>query len=411
MDYEPGGRAYQRLIIALAACGVATFAQMYSPQGLLPTIASSFEVSKARAAIVISISTGGLAASALLWSLIGDRLGRPKALKVSLVISSILGLLMPLMPTFQLVLVVRLLEGLMMGAVPTLALAYLTEQLLERHAMVAVGIYVSGNTIGGLAGRLIAAPVGDLFGWRIGVGSVAVICVIATAVFIATVPEPHRPLISSGTVREVLTNCGRHLRSPAMLTLFSVGFLMFGSFVAVYNYLGFRLQAPPFNLPTRLASMLFIVYLTGSVSSRYSGRLALRWGRRRTLLAGIATTVVGILITLVPNIWAILTGLAILTGGYFLTQGIAAGWVGARAVQGRSQATSLYNMAYYAGSAVIGWAAGYAFMPWGWPGLVGCLLGLCTLATVLLVTNRGLAVPDPGRPSMVVPDSSGRGRP
>ena len=36
-----------------------------------------------------------------------------------------------------------------------------------------------------------------------------------------------------------------------------------GGFVAVYNYLGFRLSGEPFSLPATLISLIFLAYLSG----------------------------------------------------------------------------------------------------------------------------------------------------
>ena len=44
-----------------------------------------------------------------------------------------------------------------------------------------------------------------------------------------------------------------------------------GGFVAVYNYLGFRLSGEPFSLPATLISLIFLAYLSGTVTSRWAG--------------------------------------------------------------------------------------------------------------------------------------------
>ena len=70
-----------------------------------------------------------------------------------------------------------------------------------------------------------------------------------------------------------------------------------GGFVALDNYLGFRLFAAPFNLPQTLISLLFLAYLAGTWSSAQAGVLAARFGRRPVLLSAIAGMVAGVLLT------------------------------------------------------------------------------------------------------------------
>ncbi|MNI60381.1 Inner membrane transport protein YnfM [compost metagenome] len=162
-----------------------------------------------------------------------------------------------------------------------------------------------------------------------------------------------------------------------------------GGFVAVYNYLGFRLHAEPFGLPATVVSLIFLAYLSGTVSSRWAAGLTAKFGRRNVLLAGIAIMSAGLAMTLVENLTATLAGLVIFTGGFFAAHSVGSGWTGAIATTGRAQAASLYNLSYYLGSSVIGWAGGLAFQAFGWPALALSVIALSiTTAAVTLIVHR-----------------------
>nr|MDT0526677.1 MFS transporter [Streptomyces sp. DSM 41633] len=132
-------------------------------------------------------------------------------------------------------------------------------------------------------------------------------------------------------------------------------------FVAMYNFLGFRLMAAPFNLPQTVVSLVFLAYLAGTWASARAGAESTRIGRKTVLLGSIATMVAGVAITLAGNVVVVLIGLVIATAGFFGAHAIASGWVGAAAGDGKAQASSLYNLFYYAGSSLIGWVGGLAF--------------------------------------------------
>ena len=75
---------------------------------------------------------------------------------------------------------------------------------------------------------------------------------------------------------------------------------MMGSLVCTYNYIGFRLAAPPFSLSQTTIGFVFALYLVGAASSALMGELAGRLGRRRVIwiaamieLAGVAVTAAG----------------------------------------------------------------------------------------------------------------------
>ncbi|MUL62903.1 MFS transporter [Mycobacterium sp. CBMA 234] len=382
-----GSADYRRLLGALFCAGVATFAQLYSPQALLPLIARDLNTGAAASALLVSTSTIGLALGVIGWSTLADRIGRVRAMSYSVCVATGLGLLVPFAPTFQLLLSGRFLEGLALGGVPAIAVAYLTEEIEEGHAARAAGTYVAGTTIGGLLGRLVAAPVAEFTDWRWGMFAVGLLCSAATLGFMRLAPEP-RGFVPADDAAEgsLWQRLSANLRNPAQLVLYLQGFLLMGGFVAMYNFLGFRLSAAPFGLPQTVVSLVFVAYLAGTWASAWAGAAASRYGRRPVLLGGVAVMIVGVAITLSDNLIAILAGLLIATAGFFAAHAIASGWTGRMAVVGKAQASSLYNLAYYAGSSVIGWFGGMAFDAAGWPAVATTILILEVIAGLVAAT-------------------------
>ncbi|HET7666968.1 MAG TPA: MFS transporter [Mycobacterium sp.] len=379
-----GSAAYGRLLAALFCAGVATFAQLYSPQAVLPLISADLGVGAAGAALMISASTVGLAIGVIPWSTLADRIGRVKAISISVTGATTVGLLVPFAPTFQLLLAGRFLEGLIVGGVPAIAVAYLTEEIDPGHAARAAGTFVAGTTIGGLIGRLMASPVAEIAGWRVGVFSVAVLCGLAALSFVKLAPQPRgfTPSNRSGAKSEgsLAYRLFANLRSPRQLTLFAQAFLLMGGFVALYNYLGFRLSGAPFHLPPFAVSLVFLAYLAGTWASSRAGAEASRFGRKWVLLVSVAVMIAGVAITLSDNVIAVLVGLVIATAGFFGAHSIAAGWTGRSAPVGKAQASSLYNLFYYGGSSVIGWFGGVAFDGYGWTAVAVTIMVLAVIA-------------------------------
>ncbi|MEZ2388864.1 MFS transporter [bacterium RCC_150] len=390
-----GSAAYRRILAGLALAGVATFAQLYSTQAVLPLMANELRISAAEAALTISLATVGLAATVLPWSFVADKIGRVRAMAIGIAGATVLGLLVPFAPTFPLILALRALEGMALGGIPAIAMAYLNEEVNKVHAALAAGSYVAGTTLGGLAGRLLAGPVGELWGWRAASLAVSILATISAAVFLALVPAPRRFTPSpSGGFRGAMKTLAGHSSNPRLLALYVQAFLLMGGFVAVYNYLGFRLHAEPFGLPASLVSLLFLAYLSGTVSSRWGAGLSMRFGRRTVLLAGIAIMTAGLALTLWDNIAAILVGLVVFTGGFFAAHSIGSGWTGIIATSGRAQAASLYNLSYYLGSSIIGWAGGLAFQAFGWPALAMAIIALgCTTAVIAAAVHSSPSLP------------------
>ena len=107
-----------------------------------------------------------------------------------------------------------------------------------------------------------------------------------------------------------------------------------------------------------------------------------RFGRLPVLLASIGLMAAGLAVTLADFLPAIVVGLLVFTAGFFAAHSVASGWIPLLGVGGRAQAASLYNLAYYSGSSLFGWAIGLAFnaaIGRGWCLAVGSLLVLAAL--------------------------------
>jgi predicted MFS family arabinose efflux permease len=377
--------------------GVATFAQLYSFQPLLPALTQTFGVTASGAALTVSAATLGLAASVIPWSSFADAVGRVPAMRVSVVAATALGLAALLSPRFELVVAFRLLEGCALGGVPAIAMAYVNEEVHRDHAARASATYVAGTSIGGLLGREVSGPVAHLTGqWNVGVGATLALCVAAAVGFTVLVPPargftPHRARAGDFVPRgRLLARVAANLRARGPRLLFIHAFLLMGCFVAMYNYLGFHLEAAPYLLPPTVVDVLFLAYLVGTVGSYLTGGLTERFGRRAVYLSCLGLFLAGAALTLCGPLWAVVLGLLALTAGFFGAHAVAQGWAVALAPEGKAQASSLYNLFYYAGSSALGWLGGWALHAFGWPGVAGMvLLGV----GAVLVTAAGRRLP------------------
>ena len=387
VGHSRGSAEYRRLLAALFCAGIATFAQLYSPQAVLPLISSNLHVGASTAALTISASTIGLAFGVIPWSVLADRIGRVRAITLSVTVAAVVGLLVPFAPTYELLLAGRFVEGLLIGGVPAIAIAYLTEEVDPTHAARAAGTFVAGTTIGGLLGRIVSSPVAEVAGWRMGVFTVAAVCCVAAFGFVKLAPQPlgFTPSKEAGANPEggLVHRLTANLRSPRQLALFAQGFLLMGGFVAMYNFLGFRLMGAPFHLSPFVVSLVFVAYLAGTWASARAGAEATRFGRKRVLLVSAAIMAAGVAITLAGNLFVVLAGLLIATAGFFGAHSIASGWTGRSAPVGKAQASSLYNLFYYGGSSVFGWFGGVAYDGHGWGAVALTIIALVVIAAAL----------------------------
>lgn len=395
----PGSAGYRRVMAAVFAAGMATFVLLYDTQALLPQLRTQFAVSPSTATLTMSLATAGLAAALLVAGPASERFGRTTLILGSVWAAGLIALLCPLAPSWHALLGLRLLEGIALAGLPAVATAYLREELHPTAQARAAGLYIGGTAIGGMASRLLTAPVAEAHGWRWAMAAAALFAMAcAVVVSIALPPSQHFRRRARGELHLVAMSRAA-LADPALRALYLLGACAVGTLVAVYNALGFRLTSGPHHLGLGAVSLVYLVYVFGTASSVVSGRLADRFGRRAILPSGCALAVTGILLTLLPWLPAIVVGLAALTAGFFVVHGLASGWVATRAHlvgASASQAAAFYLCSYYLGSSVFGNLGSTAWAAAGWPGVSALALGLMLVVAGLTRTLRrtpALALP------------------
>lgn len=377
-----GTAAYRRATLALFCAGFATFALLYCVQPLLPLLAQHFSVSAAGSSLALSLTTLSLAVCLLVSGALAESWGRKPVMVAALGLASLLGIACALVDSWDHLLWLRALLGLALSGLPALAMAYVGEEFDPEALPAAMGLYIGGTALGGLLGRLLAGLLSDLGGWPLALAGIAGMGLLALGLFVWLLPPSRHFTAQSLSLRGLLGNFAMHLGNGELRRLFLLAFLLMGGFVALFNYVGFRLAATPFNLSSSLIGLLFTVYLLGIVSAGWAGRLVPRLGARQVMLGGIAIMLLGVALCATPWLSAAVAGLALFTLGFFAAHAVASGQVGQRASGAKAQASALYLCAYYLGSSVIGYAAGYIWEHAGWLPMLAVLAALFMAAGI-----------------------------
>jgi YNFM family putative membrane transporter len=382
---KKGTSAFRKTNIALVAAGFSTFANLYCVQPLLPEFSKEFHISPATSSLALSLTTVTLAISMLLVGSLSESWGRKPVMTFSMAAVSVLAVLTAFMPNFHFLLVARILQGVVFAGLPAIAMAYLGEEIDPSSLGVAMGLYISGNTFGGLGGRVIVGMISDYFNWRVAIASIGLLSVIASLIFWFTLPASRNFQPRKLELGKLMKSLVSHLKDPGLLCLYGIGFLLMGGFVTLYNYIGFQLTAPPYSLSQTLVGWIFVIYLVGTFSSTWFGSLADKYGRRTMLLIAIFIMLIGAVITLNAFLLIKILGIAIFTFGFFGGHSIASSWVGRRVTHDKAQASSLYLFFYYVGSSIGGTAGGVFWTNFGWVGVISMIIGFLALSLVLSV--------------------------
>ncbi|MEV7612360.1 MFS transporter [Streptomyces sp. NPDC089799] len=387
---SPGTSGYRRMSLALFAAGLAVFVLLYSTQALLPAISADFGVTAGQASWTVSAATGALALCVLPLSALSERFGRTRMMLCSMAVAVAVGLLVPFAPNLEWMVALRAVQGAAIAGVPASAMAYLAEEVRPKALVGAIGLFVAGNSIGGMSGRLVTGWAAQMWGWRAALLTVGLLALGCAAVFAALLPRARFFRPASLDPRAVGRTVAGHLRDPLLLRLYGIGALFMTVFGAVYTVIGYRLTEEPFSLGQGAVGSVFLIYLVGTAASAAAGQLVARLGRRGALYLAVTTTALGLLASLSESLGLILLGLVLITAGFFAGHAVASSSVSRTAKTGRAQASALYQSAYYLGSSAGGTLGALAWHSGGWPATVG--LALAAVLGVVSITVYGSRV-------------------
>ena len=380
-----GTPQFIRVTLALFSAGLATFALLYCVQPILPVLSHDFGVSPATSSLSLSLSTGLMAIGLLFTGPVSDAVGRKSVMVVALLLAAGCTLVCSFMQSWDAILVMRALIGLSLSGVAAVAMTYLSEEIHPSVVAFSMGLYISGNSIGGMSGRLVSGVLTDFFSWRIAIAVVGLFALAAAIMFWRILPPSRHFRASSLKPRKLLINFKLHWRDSGLPLLFVEGFLLMGSFVTMFNYIGYRLLGTPYNMSQAIVGILSVVYLMGTYSSPKAGVLTGVYGRGPVLIGAIIIMLAGILLTAFSPVWLIFIGMILVTGGFFAAHSVASGWIGRRARRAKGQASSLYLFCYYAGSSVAGTLGGFFWHAYGWNGIT-------VFISLMLVVGVGVGV-------------------
>lgn len=381
-----GTPGYQRIVVALAAGGLANFALMYFVQPLLPMLASHYGVSAAESAHALSVTTLTMIVGVLAAGPLADRFGRVAVMRWSLIASGVLGLLCAAAPSWAMLVTLRGLLGLSLAGFPGAALAYLREEIASGSHGRANATYIAGTAVGGAVGRLLPIPLAALGGWPLAAGLFSVLTMAAGVLLASLLPATggfsRRPL----QLRRVLFGTLAATRDPVVALICIAGFAAMGSFVGTYNAVAFELQAPPYALGTA-AALVYLAYPIGIAGPGLAQWLSGRIGRGPATTAGAGLLVAGVVVISLPSLAAVVAGLGLITFAFLGMHALLSGWVVDRAHRrgrGTAQASGAYLGTYYLGSTLAGAVATWLWQAGGWTGVAWLGISLAAWSAVIV---------------------------
>jgi MFS transporter, YNFM family, putative membrane transport protein len=286
----------------------------------------------------------------------------------------------------------RVVQGLCMSTAFALTLSYLAEHCSMGAAAGAFAAYVTGNVASNLFGRLMSAALADhlglagnfviFAGLNLAGAVVAALALARAAPMAATTMQP-------GTAWSTLLG---HWQQRALRVSFAIGFLILFAFIGVFTYVNFVLARPPIALSAMSLGLVYFVFLPSLFTTPLAGRAIARFGLQRSFRVSLAVAGLGLPLLLLPQVAAVIAGLACVGAGTFFAQATATGFVGRAASTDPGSASGMYLASYFFGGLAGAAVVGQLFQHAGWPAAVAAVGAALALAAWL---SRHLTVRAP----------------
>ena len=360
----------RNFLIGLAA--FLTLVDLFATQAILPALAQAYGVSPAAMGLAVNASTLGMAVGALAVAFFSRCIDRRLGIAASLALLAIPTALLAFAPGLPVFAALRVLQGLCMATAFALTLSYLAEQCSAADSAGAFAAYISGNVASNLVGRLMAAAIVD----HLGVASNFLVFAglnVAGALLAWFWLGNAAPAPLPANARSPFALWAAHFRNPALRASFAIGFLILFAFIGTFTYVNFVLVRPPLGLGMMAVGFVYFVFVPSIVATPLAGRAVARFGTRPAFWSALAVAAAGLPLLVLPDVPAVLAGLAMVGAGTFFAQATATGFVGRAGTADRGSASGIYLASYFSGGLAGTAVLGAAFEHFGW---TACVAGI-----------------------------------
>ncbi|MEV8440481.1 MFS transporter [Actinosynnema sp. NPDC051121] len=386
------GKGGGAAMVALALGGFGIGTTEFATMGLLPQMASTFDISIPTAGHAISLYALGVVVGAPLIAGLAAKLPR-KGLLIGLTLALAFGNgLSAVAPNTALLMTARFVAGLPHGAFFGIAAVVATTLVPPERRGTAVARIMVGLTVANLVGVPVVTAAGQRIGWRVAYLAVAVIAVVtalAVARWLPRVPAP-----KDASVAAELTA----FRRPQVWFALLTGMIGFGGMFAVYSYISPITTEVTALSATAVPWVLAVFGLGMTLGATVGGRFVDRSVTGTVFGSLIAVTAVLVVFALTATSPVMAFATVFLIG---LVSQVLASALQVRLMDASPDAPSLasssnhsaLNIANGAGAWLGGLAigAGWGYTSTAWVGVALSLAGLAVAALSVVVDRRRVA--------------------
>lgn len=365
-------------------------ANLYYNQPLLNMIRQELNVSEFTTNLIAMVTQIGYALGLLFVVPLADMYKRKKIIITNFSILTMSLLSIALAPNIHVILIASLFTGIC-SMIPQIFIPIAAIYSKPENKGRNVGLVVSGLLSGILVSRVISGLIGDLFGWREMYYIAAGLMVVCGIVVITVLPDIQPTF--KGRYSELMKSLLSLLKEFPALRVYAVrSGLAFGSFLAMWSCLAFKMGQAPFFAGSDVVGMLGLCGMAGALSASLVGKYVKKVGVRRFNFWGCGLILLAWLLLYVGGNYyiSIVAGIVIIDIGMQCIQLSNQSSIFVLCPAASNRVNTIFMTTYFVGGSLSTFLSGTAWQLFGWAGTacVGVVLCCASLCVTLLSKEK-----------------------
>ena len=372
------------LLITMAVVAGLTVANCYYNQPLLEMIRHDIGVSQHEANLITVVTQIGYALGLCFLIPMGDLYSRRRIIVINMSVAAVMAVTIAFAQKVWIVWGASLLLGAC-SVIPQFFIPIAGQYSEKKNKSRNMGIVLSGLLTGILASRVISGYVGEWLGWREMFIIAALIMIVCMILTLKIMPQIDSNYI--GTYRGLMKSVFHIVANNARIRLYAIrAAFSFGSMMAIWSCLAFRLAQAPFFSGSEMVGTLGMCGIAGALAASGLGKLVNQWGIRRISLYGACLQLVAWTTAYLfgDTYMGLIVAIILVDIGLQCLQLSNQSGCIQEMPEASNRANTIFMTTYFIGGSFGTYCAGLAWTHEGWMGV--CAVGAVLAAISLCIT-------------------------
>lgn len=377
------------LLLTMAVIAGLTVANCYYNQPLLEMIRHDMGVSQHEANLITVVTQIGYALGLCFLIPMGDLYSRRRIIVINMSVAAVMAIFIAFSQRVWIVWGASLLLGAC-SVIPQFFIPIAGQYSEKKNKGRNMGIVLSGLLTGILASRVVSGYVGEWLGWREMFIIAALIMIVCLILTLKIMPQIDSNYV--GTYRGLMKSVFHIVANNARIRLYAIrAAFSFGSMMAIWSCLAFRLAQAPFFSGSEMVGTLGMCGIAGALAASGLGKLVNQWGIRKLSLYGACLQLVAWTTAYLfgDTYMGLIVAIILVDIGLQCLQLSNQSGCIQEMPEASNRANTIFMTTYFIGGSFGTYCAGLAWTHEGWMGVcaVGAVLAAISLSITICSTK------------------------